>query len=315
MKKILHTPLCFFLMVPLFASACGNAANTTTSRDEAMDSMSIVTEEEPSILENVIYEKIDSVTIENLLKEAKNLTPEDNRMLFFGLKFVGIPYVAHTLEKGEKEQLVVNTRELDCTTFVETCAALTLADERDARTFEDYCQLLTQLRYRQGVCNGYPSRLHYFSQWISDNEEMGYVEEITHEGEPFSALQKVDIHYMSSHPDAYSKLKGNAQDVEIIRLQEQDLNGLEVHYIPKSRLSQGPAQLKDIKDGDILALVTNKDGLDVSHLGLAHWKNGKLHLLNASQIHKAVWTDPKTLFTYLAEKKANTGIRVVRVKH
>lgn len=314
MKKNLHTPLWFFMLVPLFASACGNPANTSVSESRSMDSIPETALEEPSILANVVYEKADSINIEQLLQEAKTLKADDNRMIFFGQKFIGTPYVAHTLEIGDREQLVVNTRQLDCTTFVETCAALTLTDARDARTFEDYCKMLMQLRYRQGICNGYSSRLHYFSQWISDNQEMGYVEEITHEGEPFTAVQKIDIHYMSAHPDAYSKLKGNREDVEIIRLQEQELRDSEVRYIPKGKLNGNADTLKDIQNGDIIALVTNKDGLDVSHLGMACWKNGKLHLLNASQIHKAVWTDPSTLYAYLAGKKANTGIRIVRVK-
>lgn len=46
-------------------------------------------------------------------------------MLWFGKKFIGIPYVGGTLDRAEEEKLVINTSELDCTTFVEIVTALT----------------------------------------------------------------------------------------------------------------------------------------------------------------------------------------------
>jgi len=38
-----------------------------------------------------------------------------------GKSFIGTEYVAHTLEKGKKESLVINLTGLDCTTFLENC--------------------------------------------------------------------------------------------------------------------------------------------------------------------------------------------------
>ena len=118
---------------------------------------------------------------------------------------------------------------------------------------------------------------------------------------------------MSAHPENYSKLKGHQQDIKAIKEQEQQFRGIKVRYIPKNLLNQNAEQLSDIHTGDILALITSKDGLDTSHLGMAVWQKGKLHLLNASQIHKAVWIDPTTLYNYSKGRKSNLGIRVVRV--
>jgi hypothetical protein len=42
---------------------------------------------------------------------------------------LGRPYVHHTLEGNATEQLVVNTREFDCTTFIETTLAIALAGQ------------------------------------------------------------------------------------------------------------------------------------------------------------------------------------------
>ena len=74
----------------------------------------------------VCYQQSDSLTICRLLDEAHGLPRTTNFPLFFARKFLGVPYVAHTLEVNDSEQLVVNTRQLDCTTLVETVTALTL---------------------------------------------------------------------------------------------------------------------------------------------------------------------------------------------
>lgn len=55
--------------------------------------------------------------------EPKKSLPLDELMIHTALFFRGTPYVASTLEK-EPEGLVVNLRELDCTTFAETVLAL-----------------------------------------------------------------------------------------------------------------------------------------------------------------------------------------------
>ena len=56
-----------------------------------------------------------------------------------------------------------------------------------------------------------------------------------------------------------------------------------------------------------------KKGLDTSHLGFAVWKEGRLHLLNASSIHKKVVLEPMTLRQYMQKHPSQLGVRVVRV--
>ena len=68
----------------------------------------------------VTYQRQDSLTICRLLQSS---TPQTS-VLTLARHFLGVPYVAHTLEVNDDERLVVNTRQLDCTTLVETVAAL-----------------------------------------------------------------------------------------------------------------------------------------------------------------------------------------------
>ena len=110
-----------------------------------------------------------------MLNDAKIGRGTENRVFYFGKKFLGLPYVAHTLELGDTEHLIVNLHELDCTTFVETVVALSMCDQQDKRTFADYCRNLEKVRFRGGKMGDYTSRLHYFTWWAEDNEQLGIV--------------------------------------------------------------------------------------------------------------------------------------------
>lgn len=260
----------------------------------------------------VDYTAGDSALVVRLLGEAKGkaVTP-----LFFAKKFIGRPYVGHTLEvNGNDERLVVNLRELDCTTLVETATALAMAARKGEATFDAYCRCLRLIRYRGGVNSGYASRLHYFSQWIDDNCRKGIVEDIGADGSfPFTARQTINVHFMTSNPKYYRQLDGNEAMQKEIAKYEAEINGRTASYVPKSLLSLGRDKIGCIRDGDIIALVTSKDGLDISHVGIAAWKNGKLHLLNASSLQHKVVLDKQSLYDYLKPRGSQLGIRVVRL--
>lgn len=261
------------------------------------------------VMAQTTYQQSDSLKICQLLSQANRETT----VLWFACQFLNIPYIAHTLEVNDDERLVVNTRQLDCTTFVETVTALKLCAQQGKRGFNDYLYILGQLRYRQGRMAGYTSRLHYFTDWIRDKVAMQLVTDIQQPNPPFAAIQTVNVNYMSTHPSAYKALKANATLIPEIRAQEQSLTGLKVRYIPKRLLRNNKLLRKAVKDGDILAITCNKKGLEIAHLGFAVWRNDGLHLLNASMIHKKVVEEPMTLYQYMQKHKTHTGIRVLRI--
>lgn len=267
--------------------------------------------------QRVVFAKSDSAKVEELLRKSKQQKQGENMMMFFGKQFVGIPYVAATLEVERDENLIVNLREMDCTTLVETVAALTLASREDKPKFKDFCKYLKLLRYKGGVINGYASRLHYFSSWIDDKESMKLVKEIGASANSrtnlFTGKQTLNLSYMTSHPESYPALKRNKSLIPLIGNEEKHLTGKSVRYIPKSLLGGSQRELSPIKDGDIIAIVTSKSGLDTSHLGIAIWIEGKLHLLNASRLRGKVVVEPRTLKEYMLTQKSQTGIRIIRL--
>ena len=260
--------------------------------------------------QSVTYQREDSVKICKLLQAANKETTS----LWFARQFLGVPYVAHTLEVNDNEQLVVNTRQLDCTTLVETVSALTICASQGKKAWGDYLSMLRLLRYRQGKLDGYASRLHYFSDWIRDKQEMKMVTERQSPNPPFTAVQHVRVNYMSAHPTAYKALKAHPELVPVIKQQEKDLSCVKARYIPKSALRRSTKALRQaVHDGDIIAITCKKKGLDIAHLGFAVWQKDGLHLLNASMIHKKVVEEPMTFYQYLQKHPSHTGIRVIKI--
>lgn len=252
----------------------------------------------------------DRIQVEKWLKEAIGLPQDSCRTLHFAKKMLGVPYVAGTLDGNEEEQLVVHVDQLDCTTFVETVLALCIADKRGERSFDGFKKALIDVRYRNGILDGYASRLHYFSDWIRNNEQMGFVKECTSET-ACSQPKELWLDFMTTHVDSYLPMKKNPALVEVMAAQEKKWHGTVVSYIPKEKLNLSPEELK-IKDGDILAMVTNIKGLDIVHVGFAFWKDNQLHLLHASSVAKKVIEDPQTQYESSKKTKAHIGVRAIR---
>lgn len=260
------------------------------------------------------YEHEDSVTVISLLDEAAAQPEGTNYMLFFARRLIGLPYVAHTLEVNDTERLVVNLRQVDCTTFVENVTALTMCVTSGEQSFEAFCRNLQLLRYYADTEPQYITRLHYFTSWIEDNTTMGVCREITSPDAPFTATQGIDASYMTTHTDRYRMLVVNPQDITGIREQEKSITGKTYRYIPQEQIDNSALLRQTIHDGDIIAIVTDIAGLDTQHIGIAVWHDDGLHLLNASSIHKKVVEEPMTLRQYLGRHKTMPGIRVVRIK-
>lgn len=251
----------------------------------------------------------DSMKVERWLREASSLPKDSCRMLHFAKKMLGTPYVAGTLDVNNEETLVVHLDKVDCTTLVETVLALAIADRQGKQNFEAFKEALMLVRYRDGYLAGYSSRLHYFSDWIKNNEAKGLVRECTSDTK-ISLSSKLSLNFMSTHSDSYLPMKKDTSLISQVALFEKAWQGVEVRFIPKEKLNQSPNELK-IKNGDILAITTNIKGLDVVHVGFAYWKQGKLHLLHASSVAGKVIMDNQSLYDYSKNKKAHTGVRAI----
>ena len=225
-----------------------------------------------------------------------------------GTYFKETPYVGHTLEIVP-EKLVVNLRELDCTTYAETVLALARTVKSNIPDFEKFCKELQTIRYHEGKINGYTSRIHYFSDWIFENAQKGIISDVSEE--IANVPYPLNVNFMSTHPESYKQLKQDNGLIPVISKQEKTINERKMYFIPEEKLAGVEEKLMD---GDIVGLTTAIRGMDVSHVGILVRQNGRIHLMHASSVLKKVVVSEETLEEYLKSSKSTTGIIVARPK-
>ncbi len=230
-----------------------------------------------------------------------------DNMVAIGKMFIGTPYVAKTLEIGVTESLVINLHELDCTTFVENVLAFNLMLQQHKTDFNSFTKFLETIRYKNGKMDGYASRLHYFSEWIANNEKKELIRNITTEIGGVEVSK--EINFMSTHRDLYPFLK-NEDNYKKIQASEKFLNHKSLCILPQNQIE---ANEHLIRSGDIIALTTSINGLDITHTGIATREaDGRIHLLHASTGSMEVEVSQLPLSDYLKGIKSNTGIMVAR---
>jgi hypothetical protein len=252
----------------------------------------------------------DSVLFYKKVKELKELKGENASILFSktGRSFIGIPYTHKTLETGNVESLVVNLREFDCTTFVETCLAFTLTLKSEKITFENFKHYLKEIRYRGGNIENYDSRLHYFCDWITDNQKKGLIIDSTkYLG---GIVFPVEIDFMSTHTGSYMQLKNDSNLIPGIREIEKEISSRNYFYIPKENIGNIESRLEE---GMIVAITSDIKGLDIAHTGMLVRENGKVHLLHASSTSGKVVISEKTFLEYIMGNKHQTGVILLKV--
>jgi hypothetical protein len=220
--------------------------------------------------------------------------------------FLGSEYREQLLDQSEPETLVTSLTQFDCVLFVESVLALARAVAAQDYRETTFIAHIADQRYRQDSPPDYCSRLHYWSDWIADNQEQGTVQNITAAlgGDP---LPKT-LNFMTRHRQSYPKLAQNDRLFACIQATEARLANIPLHYIPTHRIADVYPQLQP---GDIIAIATDISGLDVTHTGLAYRQSdGQFGLIHASPAGRVVIA--RDLETYVSRVERAIGIIVAR---
>ncbi|MGE5354466.1 MAG: N-acetylmuramoyl-L-alanine amidase-like domain-containing protein [Acidobacteriota bacterium] len=236
-----------------------------------------------------------------------NKKPINDVIAEIGKSFLGLNYEAHTLETEGQEQLVVHLTGLDCTTFLENALVFSRCIKSNKTSFEDYQAELTKVRYREGKLQGYPSRLHYFSDWIFDNNSKGVVKDVTKEigGKPYTKK----VSFMTKNRKEYAQISKNEENFNAIKDIESKINSRDYYYIPKEDIKNVEGK---IKNGYLIAITSGLDGMDIAHVGIAvKAEDGRIHFMHAPIVGSKVQITDKPLADYLMKNKKQTGIMVL----
>lgn len=259
-------------------------------------------------------EQSDTTTINELLDSrgaSQNFVNPEACVAFFARTFEGTPYAAHTLE-GDSEVLTVRLDSLDCTTFVETAMALAYTARENRKSWRDFVYNLRRMRYRNGEVNGYPSRLHYVSDWIVDNRYRGNFNDVTDQF-PHVSYQVRSLDFMTTNRNLYPALA----DKDNYRRLHDIENGYRQHRFPYVKTRD--LEKKDTKaafhNGDVVALVTNLKHLDVSHMGIIvkETPESEPHLMHASSTNGKVEITQLPLSEFMKKNRQWIGLRIIRL--
>ncbi|MBI3364416.1 MAG: DUF1460 domain-containing protein, partial [Ignavibacteriae bacterium] len=190
-----------------------------------LDLVSTVSQQDDTLLCNRVF----SFAFEHKLIEK----PMGDVIVAVGKQFLGKPYEANTLDRSDSEQLVINLHSFDCVTFVENVLALARNIKSNRLSLDAYTGELRKIRYRGGKIDGYASRLHYFSEWMRDNEKKEILRDITKE--LGGVLYRKHINFMTTHRASYPKLQ-NDSAYNLVKQIESDLATHSIFFIPKSKI-------------------------------------------------------------------------------
>ena len=228
----------------------------------------------------------------------------------------GTPYEPGTLDAylragarpPRTEPLTVSLTRFDCVTLVESCLGVArVAAAGGAPTWDQFGRAIERMRYRGGRRRGYTSRLHYFSEWISDGERRGLVRDC---GAELGGVEDArPLRFMTGHRASYPALADAGMFQEIAAI-ERRLDGHARRVIPTKRI---PQVVDRIESGDVLAFATDIPGLDVTHAALAYRDaGGVLRVLHAPLSGGVVQITRTTLPEYVAAIRHATGILVAK---
>ncbi|NET42738.1 DUF1460 domain-containing protein [Okeania sp. SIO2B3] len=220
--------------------------------------------------------------------------------------FIGTPYKAGLLDQSNQESLVISLDGFDCVLFVETVLAMARGIAVEDYSYLTFVNNIKNQRYWNGKMNGYCSRLHYFSEWIADNQRRENIKDIGVElgGDKV----KKPLFFMSKNRWEYPQIASNDANYQCIVNMEDSISKLKINYIPYYKISSVYSQLKS---GDIVAVATEINGLDVTHTGLVYRNSdGNIGIIHASPAGKV--TVAYDLERYIWNVESAIGILVAR---
>ncbi|MCX4241610.1 N-acetylmuramoyl-L-alanine amidase-like domain-containing protein [Paraliomyxa miuraensis] len=221
---------------------------------------------------------------------------------------LGTPYPkAKTSTRKGPEALSVDVDALDCVTLIETATAIARCSWQQRPDVPCFLEELRQTRYRDGHIDGYASRLHYFEDWMADNERRDRLRSLADELGADTTTRPFD--YMTKHRRLYPPLR-EPENREAIRTVELRLSEMPQRVVPRERVAEIQHLLQD---GDILGFIKGTPGLGVTHTGLVSLDDeGRPHVLHATDLNERVSLSRCDLATCMAKRSDRKGVIVMR---
>jgi len=201
----------------------------------------------------------DNYKINSLINSASQKNNLTEKISYLAENFLNVSYKADTLIGGiyKQEELVIDLDNVDCFTLIDYLFALGLS-----QTSDEFVSNLKKVRYKNAQV-GFTKRNHFFSQWIENNKD------IVFNASRFIGTKKCQTKTLNQKQDGSVWVEGiDVFTQQICWAQDFDLSKLE--------------------PGDIIGFVTNKPGLDVTHLAVVVSLGNNPQIIHASSVEEKV---------------------------
>ena len=171
------------------------------------------------------------------------------------------------------------------------------------------------MHYQDGVVS-FATRNHYFTWIMQSAIKEGFVKRVSPDEPafPFTGLMDLQPSYMTRNKHLFSPQMDDEKNYNAIALRQQQR--VRFTYIPRELLDMPQdSELGVIHDGDILAVVCDQHtwarGVEVKHLLIAKWKDGRLHFYHASA--DGLGLANMDAYTFMKDKFTMIGVAVYRL--
>ncbi|MGR9036669.1 MAG: N-acetylmuramoyl-L-alanine amidase-like domain-containing protein, partial [Gammaproteobacteria bacterium] len=196
--------------------------------------------------------------IDRILYQARNIADPGNRIDVISAQFLNTPYSPNTLIGSPTlpEQLTVRLDAVDCLTYLEYVEAL-----RRSRSSAAFLENLKKVRYRDGKVE-YGKRKHFFSDWTGQGA--AFIDDVTAK---VGLAASIDVKKRLNEPSPTPIVPGIPVAERVVR------------FIPSYKFDA--KILSRLKHGDYIGIYTDRDGLDVDHVGIVIKNGSKIYIRHA----------------------------------
>lgn len=196
--------------------------------------------------------------IDRILHQARNIADPGNRIDFISAQFLNTRYNPYTLigTATLPEQLTVRLDAVDCLTYLEYVEALRRSDSSAA-----FLANLKTVRYQDGKVE-FRKRKHFFSNWTDRNA--AFIADVT---ATVGLAASIKVKKRLNEPNPKPIVPGIPMFEKVM------------HYIPSYKIDANI--LSRLKNGDYIGIYTDRDGLDVDHVGIVIKNASKIYFRHA----------------------------------
>src|SRR4030065_1326161 len=234
----------------------------------------------PPNKEFILLGKWTSEKLDAILHESSKINDAGLRIDFLSKQFLGTPYKELSLvgDINIPEVFVINLEGVDCFTLLDYVESM-----RRSFSFEEFRETLRKVRYRGGEIS-FKNRNHFFTDWREFNSN--FIDDVTVQigGKKVRSIMKL----LNQREDGSYYLHG-------IQLKDRLITYLPVDMIDDAILSE-------LRTGDYIGIYSEKQGLDVSHVGIFIKRENDIFLRHASSLKNHRQVIDQNFKDYMADK-------------